>query len=153
MQAKKLGCGALIISNHYVGNDSDFKNQLPKEPYILLLQRGFGAPTYPGCLGGPGGLYEPENDNDSHDAVIRETAEESNINFTPTESPFYEGSMSDRDLRYFLGDWTVLPGGICHKDGEAIGHLWVSGKQGLNMNNLSFRYKEAIQRLVDYNIL
>jgi len=150
----KLGCGALLLSTRIDSTmvSEEYRLQIPHKPSILLFQRGFGAPTYQGFLGGTGGIFELGKDKNPGDATARESLEEGNLHFNPEEVPFYQGSMEDRDLMYFLGDWYPGEGGIMHPDDEAIGHVWLTGKQALG-NDLSFQYKEAIEKLIQNNLL
>lgn len=150
---RKLGCGCLLLSTRLTGvEDPEQLRQLPKEPSILLFQRGFGAPTFGGCLGGPGGILEADRNENPAEAAAREAKEEANIDFRPDGHAFFKGEMPDRDLLYFIGDWSFGAGGIRHADHEAIGHLWVTGAQAQDMD-LSFQYKNAILKLMKRGLL
>ncbi len=150
---KKIGCGALLLST-YLDRDSlatqpELLRQLPPtgDKRVLLFQRGYGAPTHPGSLGGAGGIFEADKDASLAEAAKRETFEEANIIFTPEEPPLTQASLPDRDVIYFIGTWTIGDGGIVHKDNEAVGHVWLTGNQALQMN-LSFHYRNAIEKLI-----
>lgn len=153
---RKMGCGALLLSHRLQGVSPEMRRQLPKENSILLFQRGYGAPTFPGCLGGPGGLLESSKGETPSEASARETREETNITFVPEITPFYAGAMSDRDLQYFVGDWRISAGGIIYNDLEVVGHLWVDREMALLLaksGRLSFHYGQAIEKLVAEGML
>lgn len=152
-QNRKLGCGSLLLSTHLdresLSDQPEILRQMPiqSEKRILLFQRGYAAPTYPGSLGGPGGIFEAQKDDSPAAAAKRETLEEANIIFYPEEPALTQDTLSDRDVIYFIGKWLPAKGGIIHNDHEAIGHVWLTGNQALQMN-LSFHYRRAIEKLI-----
>ncbi len=155
---RKLGGGALLLST-YLDRDRSLLSpealrQLPppEKKTILLFQRGHGAPTYAGALGGPGGIVEVGVDASPAEAATREAMEEANIVFTPKEPAFSKAQLSDRDVIYFIGPWWINEGGINHNDDEAIGHVWFTGEEALRAS-LSFDYKNAVKKLIKQGLL
>ena len=150
---RKLGCGALLLSTYLDRERSlvsdEYLQQLPptEKKAILLFQRGHGAPTFPGALGGPGGLFEVEADPTPAVAAKREAMEEANITFVPEEPCLTKARLADRDVIYFIGRWYINEGGIRYNDGEVIGHVWLTGEEALRAN-LSFAYKNAVRKLI-----
>jgi 8-oxo-dGTP pyrophosphatase MutT (NUDIX family) len=139
---KKHGCGALILS-HLCINHEEYdwgKALFNSERTVLLLQRGFSAPTFPGCWGAPGGLRE-ENESEA-EAAVRETMEEIGIEFLPFEFPFFRDTWEDRNLSYFFGRWRMPPRLLISE--ESIGYGWFTLPEALKLS-LSFCYREALQ--------
>lgn len=149
---RKRGCGALLLSSMLQEGSSELLRQLPEDPAILLFQRGYGAPTFPGHWGGPGGLFEAGVDADEAAAAERETFEETNIIFIPETPAFYKGVMPDRDLIYHIGKWSIGKSGIRYNDNEVIGHGWFTGEQAQKLD-LSFHYQTAIEKLIGRGML
>jgi 8-oxo-dGTP pyrophosphatase MutT (NUDIX family) len=157
MNNQKLGCGALLLSDRLqeVVN-FEMQRQLPQAKSILLFQRGYGAPTFAGCFGGPGGILEASKGETPPEAAARETMEETNIIFSPETDPFYMGEMPDRNLQYFVGDWAAPGAGIVYNDFEVIGHLWADRELALVLaesGKLSFHYQQAVEKLIAEDLL
>ncbi|MES2995148.1 MAG: NUDIX hydrolase [Patescibacteria group bacterium] len=117
--------------------------QMPEAPALLLLQRGYAAPTFPGHWGAPGGLTELGETRT--ETAVRETLEEIGIVATPDPNPFYEGEWVDRDLSYFTGDWHG-PEVLLPQASEVCGYGFFLYEHALALH-LSFKYREAIQLL------
>lgn len=144
MTFQKHGCGALILPERCLNRDAGYSwlAQLP-ERGILLLQRGWKAPTFPGFWGGPGGLKNQGEEPTR--AAARECYEEIGIDFRPDQEPFFEGEWNDRHLSYYLGDW-MAPEYLAVQPEEAAGYGWFTFEGALALPT-SFLYKDAIERL------
>ncbi len=149
---RKIGCGALLLSQAQQSIPRlppELVRQLPPaDPgRILLFQRGYGAPTFPGCWGGPGGIFKKKTDMSLAAAAQREVFEETGITFWPEPTPFYSGQMPNRYLGYFLGNWQLPESGmVVFPDHETIGSGWFTAAEALRLS-LSFKYREAIKQL------
>lgn len=148
---EKIGCGALILTTRYDGAEHPFFEQVDAQPRILLTRRGFRAPTFPGAWACPAGLLE--KDELLTDAVAREVHEEVGLTFKPEAEPFYSGTWEDRQLNYFLGTWAFeFKEGVRLVDGEAIGFDWCTYEEAVSLD-LGFRYREALEGLLEQGFL
>lgn len=153
MTILKHGVGAAILSNR-CSNPEDFAwtNQIcapnTNYPSILLVQRGWGAPSYAGDWGFPAGLTD--GNEDPRATCARETSEEIGLPFFAESEPFWEGAQPDRTLEYYLGTWTATERGpelrLTKGVYENCGLAWWTLEQALNLP-LSFRYHDVLIEL------
>lgn len=141
----KHGCGALLLPNRCKIAPPEFKLQMPNKG-IVLFQRGYGAPTFKGCWGGPGGIRNPGET--PHQAAIRECWEETRIVFEPDDEPFFDGEGDDRHLSYYTGDWSVDER-IVIDPKEVVGYGCFEYPHALALP-LSFKYRDAIAMLAEF---
>ncbi|MEJ2595866.1 MAG: NUDIX hydrolase [bacterium] len=113
---------------------------LLKDRKILLLKRVETTRLFPGCWTFPGGKAEPGESPEK--TAIRETREEVNLNFLPTQL-FVINTFEDRLMYRYLGDWS---GQIQIQYEEVTDFGWFN-YQDTNGLTLAFDYREVVDLL------
>ena len=145
------GCGAMILASaatnpHKYLWETQIKNG--EQDKVLLLQRGYGAPTFPGAWVFPAGLLEIGETPKS--ATVREVQEETGIVLcTENLRGIYTGCLplknGWRKLTYFCGTQWEMPERIIFDISEIIGFGWFTHEEALELN-LGFKYHEVLER-------
>lgn len=100
-----IGCGALILTSHLQARHP-LHDQFNKHKAVLLVQRGFGAPRFPGAWMVPTGVSNPNELPEQ--TLAREALEEFGVTFRPQDKPLHTGKKAGFTISYYLGTWAPI---------------------------------------------
>ena len=113
---------------------------------ILLVKRVTDAALFPGCWAFPGGKAEPEESPE--ETVIRETFEETGLNFVPREL-FITNFFEDRMMHRYLGEWS---GEVRLQESEIESFGWFAFDETKEMD-FAFDYRSVVDLLFARGII
>jgi 8-oxo-dGTP pyrophosphatase MutT (NUDIX family) len=117
-----------------------------RERKILLAQRTPTAPLFPSCWTFPGG--KAEEGETPEETAVRETKEETNLNFVPKKL-FRTSHYQDRLMYRYLGEWS---GDIRLQEDELSDFGWFTFTESIDLA-FAFDYRLMVSLIYEEGLI